>query len=129
MKDLPKLIEAHDESVRKLEGYLAKYLRNPEKLPEKRPTCRVAKEDKATYGKEHDAIDYLTDRIARLESDIKIVRESIDKRNPMPFGFASYTHIEDAHAVAYASRKKGPAGCDVYLAPKPHGTSPLLQIV
>lgn len=41
-------------------------------------------------------------------------------RNPMNYGFASYTHIEDAHAVAYATRKKGPGGCDVYLAPKPH---------
>jgi hypothetical protein len=41
-------------------------------------------------------------------------------RNPMSYGFASYTHIEDAHAVAYTTRKKGPGGCDVYLAPKPH---------
>lgn len=67
-----------------------------------------------------DAIDYLTDRIARLEVQIKEVRESVDMRNPMSYGFASYSHIEDAHAVAHASRKKGLHGADVYLAPKPH---------
>lgn len=83
--------------------------------------CKPKKDDRSTYGKRKvDAIDYLTDRIARLEVQIKEVRESVDKRNPTPYGFASYPHIEDAHAVAYASRKKGPSGCDVYLAPKPH---------
>ncbi|KAE8831693.1 hypothetical protein HRS9139_05935 [Pyrenophora teres f. teres] len=121
VKDLPKLIEAHDEAVRELEKHLAKYLRNPNRLPLKRPTCKVAKEDEGVYGKgKQDAIDYLTKRIARLEVSIKEVRESVDMRNPMPYGFASYDHIEDAHACAYASRKKGPAGCDVYLAPRPH---------
>lgn len=121
VKDLPELIKAHDETVRKLESALAKYLHDPDKLPEKRPLCKVAKEDKAIYGREKvDAIDYLTDRVARLESEVKEVRESIDKRNPMAYGFASYTHIEDAHAVAYAARKKGPSGCSVHLAPKPH---------
>lgn len=121
MKDLPKLIEAHDEAVRKLERHLAKYLRNPNQLPATRPTCKPAKEDRAGRGNgKVDAIDYLTDRIAKLEVLIKDVREGVDMRNPMSYGFASYTHIEDAHAVAYASRKKGPSGCDVYLAPKPH---------
>jgi len=121
VKDLPKLIEAHDEAVRELEKHLAKYLRNPNRLPLKRPKCKVAEEDAKVYGKgKQDAIDYLTKRIARLEINIKEVRESVDMRNPMPYGFASYDHIEDAHACAYASRKKGPAGCDVYLAPRPH---------
>lgn len=121
VKDLPKLIKAHDTAVRMLEEHLAKYLANPEKLPEKRPRCKVCKEDRATHGNERvDAIDYLTDRIARLEVEIKTVREGIDMRNAEPYGFASYPHIEDAHAVAFATRKKGPAGCDVYLAPKPH---------
>ncbi|KAF2795402.1 DUF221-domain-containing protein [Melanomma pulvis-pyrius CBS 109.77] len=121
VKDLPELIEAHENAVRRLEGHLAKYLRDPHKLPDDRPTCKAAKEDREAYGTEKiDAIDYLTDRIARLELEIKEVRESIDKRNPVPYGFATYTHIEDAHAVAYASRKKGPADCDVYLSPKPH---------
>lgn len=118
---MPKLIEDHDETVRKLEKHLAEYLSNPNKLPAKRPTCKAAKDDVGVHGKgKLDAIDYLTDRIARLETTIKEVRETVDMRNPMPYGFASYAHIEDAHAVAYATRKKGPSGCDVYLAPKPH---------
>jgi len=121
VKDLPKLIEAHDEAVRELEAHLAKYLGNPNQLPASRPTCKVAKEDRANHGSGNvDAIDYLTSRIAKLEVSIKEVRESVDMRNAMSYGFASYTHIEDAHAVAYATRKKGPGGCDVYLAPKPH---------
>ena len=121
VRDLPKMIESHDEAVRELERHLAKYLRNPNQLPAARPTCKVAKEDRAHHGETKvDAIDYLTERIAKLETSIKEVRESVDMRHPMSFGFASYTHIEDAHAVAYASRKKGPGGCDVYLAPKPH---------
>ena len=118
---MPKLIEQHDEAVRELEQHLARYLKNPSRLPARRPTCKVKKDDIATYGKgKVDAIDYLTDRIARLETSIKEVRESVDMRNPMSYGFASYTRIEDAHAVAYATKSKGPKGCDVYLAPKPH---------
>ncbi|KAF1942171.1 DUF221-domain-containing protein [Clathrospora elynae] len=121
VKELPTLIEAHDEAVRELERHLAKYLRNPNQLPAKRPTCKAAKEDIAVHGKgKLDAIDYLADRVARLETMIKELRESVDMRNSMSYGFASYVHIEDAHAVAHASKKKGPAGCDVYLAPKPH---------
>jgi hypothetical protein len=121
VKDLPKLIEAHDDAVRLLEKHLAEYLSNPNKLPAKRPTCKPMKDDLSVHGNgKLDAIDYLTDRISRLETTIKEVREGVDMRNPMPYGFASYAHIEDAHAVAYATRKKGPAGCDVYLAPKPH---------
>lgn len=120
VKDLPKLIEAHDETVRELEKHLAKYLRNPNQLPATRPVCKVAKDDKSIHGTgKVDAIDYLTDRIARLETSIREVRESVDMRNPMSYGFASYSHIEDAHAVAYATRKKGAGGSDVYLAPKP----------
>ena len=99
VKDLPELISDHDETVRKLEKILAKYLYNPNKLPRRRPLCKVAKADGATHGKEKvDAISYLTDRMARLEMQIKEVRESIDKRHAMPYGFASYTHIEDAHS-------------------------------
>ncbi|KAL5113476.1 hypothetical protein ACEQ8H_008640 [Pleosporales sp. CAS-2024a] len=121
VKDLPNMIEAHSEAVRDLEKHLARYLRNPDRLPAKRPTCKVAKEDQFEHGTgKVDAIDYLSSRIARLEVDIRTVRESVDMRNAMSYGFASYTHIEDAHAVAYATRKKGPSGCDVYLAPKPH---------
>lgn len=121
VKELPKLIQAHDDAVRDLEAVLAKYLRDPDRLPPTRPMCKVAKDDRKEFGKSKvDAIEYLTNRITALETEIKEVRESVDKRNPESYGFASYSHIQDAHAVAYASRKRGPGGSDIYLAPKPH---------
>lgn len=107
--------------MKRLEKHLARYLKNPDSLPAKRPTCKPSKKDRARDGAlQVDAIDYLTGRIRELEIDIKQVRESVDKRNPMPFGFASYTHIEDAHAVAYACRSKGPEGTVIRLSPKPN---------
>lgn len=121
VKDLPDLVEEHEEAVRKLEGILAKYLKNPDKLPPNRPTCKPSKKDKAyTQGQKVDAIEYMTGRIKELELQIKEVRESVDKRNALPFGFASYEKISEAHSVAYIARKKGPQGTEIRLAPRPH---------
>ena len=123
VKELPELIEAHEKAVRGLESVLARYLKNPEKLPATRPTLRPSRNYRKRHGsgsEKVDAIDYLTDRISELEIEIKHVRESIDKRNPMPFGFASFQRIEDAHVVAYAAKKKHPQGTTIKLAPRPH---------
>lgn len=121
VKDLPELIQEHDEAVLALEKVLAKYLKDPNRLPAKRPTCKPSKKDKAFDAKQEvDAIDYFIGRIRELELEVKEVRETIDKRNPMPYGFASYTRVENAHAIAYASRKKGPEDCVIRLAPKPN---------
>lgn len=121
VKDLPDLVEEHEESVRRLEGYLAKYLKNPDKLPAKRPTCKASQKD-ASYnkGQKVDAIEYLTSRIKELEIQIKEVRETVDKRNALPFGFASYEKISEAHQVAYTARKQGPHQTTIRLAPRPH---------
>lgn len=121
VKDLPDLIEEHEETVRNLEGVLAKYMKNPNNLPAMRPTCKVNKSDNSfRKGQKVDAIEYLTARIRELELEIKEVRESVDKRNAMPFGFASYQSIADAHTIAYSARKKAPQKTHIYLAPKPH---------
>lgn len=40
VKILPKLIEEHEENVRKLESVLSKYLKNPDNLPATRPSMR-----------------------------------------------------------------------------------------
>ena len=121
VKELPELIEQHEKAVRELESVLSKYLKNPNKLPSARPTTRPSKKYRENNGSEKvDAIDYLTERVSELEVDIKHVQESIDKRNPMPFGFASYERIEDAHTVAYAARNKHPQGTTIKLAPRPN---------
>ena len=121
VKELPELIEEHDKVVKELEIVLAKYLKNPDNLSAKRPTITPSKKyRKNNGGQKVDAIDYLTDRITELEMEIKHVRESIDKRNPMPFGFASYERIEDAHTVAYAAKKKHPQGTTIKMAPRPN---------
>ncbi|KAF2724557.1 DUF221-domain-containing protein, partial [Polychaeton citri CBS 116435] len=120
VKDLPELVEEHEETVRALESHLAKYLKNPDQLPAKRPMCKVSKSDKAySKGQKVDAIEYLTARIRELELEIREVRQSVDKRNALPYGFASYESIIDAHSTAYTARKKGPNGTIVRLAPKP----------
>ena len=121
VKELPDLIEEHEEAVRELESVLSTYLKNPNKLPLNRPTMRPSGKYRKNNGSQKvDAIDYLTERISGLEVDIKHVRESIDKRNPMAFGFASYERIEDAHTVAHAAKKKQPQGTTIKLAPKPN---------
>lgn len=121
VKDLPELIEEHTETVKKLESVLAKYLKDPDKLPPQRPTLRPSKRDhRVDHSARIDAIDYLTKRIKELEMEIKDVRESIDKRNAMSYGFATYDRIEEAHIVAYAARKKHPKGTSIKLAPKPN---------
>ncbi|GAB1318710.1 DUF221-domain-containing protein [Madurella fahalii] len=124
VKILPDLIDQHNHAVRKLEKVLAKYLKDPHNLPAARPTCPPSKRDPsfATYPKGHkvDAIEYLTQRIKLLELEIKDVRQRIDKRGSMPYGFASYADIAEAHAIAYACRKKKPHGATVTLAPRPN---------
>ena len=121
VKDLPELMEEHEETVRRLEKHLARYLKNPNSLPAKRPTCKVNTNDKAyTKGQKVDAIEYLSARIKELEAEIKEVRLSVDKRNAMSFGFASYESISEAHTTAYVARKGGPQGSIIRLATRPH---------
>ena len=124
VKELPTLIEEHNQTVRSLEKHLAKYLRDPAKLPPQRPQCYPSKKDPnyASYpkGQKVDAIEYLSSRIRELELEIKEVRTSVDNRNPLPYGFASYEDIEEAHSIAFAAHKKHPEGTTVVLAPKPN---------
>ncbi|KAF2748057.1 DUF221-domain-containing protein [Sporormia fimetaria CBS 119925] len=122
VKHIPDLIEQHEEAVIELEEVLAKYLKHPDRLPPERPLCKPSKKDPEYTSKEEkvDAIDYLTARIRRLEGQIKEARETVDKRDAMPYGFASYESIESAHTIAYAARSKHPQGTTIRLAPKPN---------
>ncbi|KAL1616763.1 hypothetical protein SLS54_008155 [Diplodia seriata] len=117
---LPDLLAQHENAVRELEVILAKYLKNPNHLPPNRPTCKTNRKDRShAPGTKVDAIDYLTSRINSLEVEIKLVRLTVDNRNALSYGFASYESIEEAHQVAYAGRKKHPHKSSVRLAPKP----------
>ncbi|KAK6593985.1 hypothetical protein H4I96_10898 [Botrytis cinerea] len=103
VKELPELIEQHDQT---------------------RPECTPSKDDPnfGSYirGQKLDAIEYLTARIKELEMEIKEVRLSVDNRNPLPYGFASYEAIDEAHGIAFAARKKHPKGTTIVLAPRPN---------
>lgn len=121
VRDLPRIIKEHEEVVRELESVLAKYLKNPDRLPAKRPTLRPPRRQRNQLpGGKVDAIDYLSVRIRVLEEEIKHGRASIDRRNAMPYGFASWDNIEHAHAVAWNARRKRPEGTTIALAPRPN---------
>ena len=120
MKHLPALINEYEEAVEKLEKLLAKYLKDPENLPRSRPMCSPLRKDRDfDRGAKVDAIDYWNRRVYRLRMQVFEARKAVDKRNAYPYGFASFPDIAEAHAVAYASRKKRPAGSTIKLAPKP----------
>ena len=123
VKELPELIEEHDMAVRKLEKFLAEYLKNPDALPS-RPMCKPSKKDPSwgSYpkGQKVDAIEYLTGRIKELETRVKEARLSADKKNAMSYGFASYDDIAEAHSIAFEARNKHPRGATIVLAPKPN---------
>ncbi|KAI9734510.1 MAG: hypothetical protein M1834_002110 [Cirrosporium novae-zelandiae] len=118
VKELPELIEQHDETVRELEAVLSKYLKKPDNLPATRPTTKVRRG--VRKGQQVDAIEFLTEQISQLEARIKDTRETIDKRNAMPYGFASWGRIIDAHAVAFNARRKHPQGTTIVLATRPN---------
>ncbi|KAI9892388.1 MAG: Transmembrane protein 63C [Vezdaea aestivalis] len=118
-KELPKLVEEHQQLVRKLESFLAKYLKNPDNLPTSRPRFSPPKSDKAGRGEKVDAISYLRDRIRLLEDQILHVRKNLDSRNALPYGFTSLDTVADAHILASAARRKHPEGATIQLAPAP----------
>lgn len=121
VKVLPDLIEEHEETVRQLESVLAKYLKNPDRLPVNRPTMRASRGYKGpTSGGKVDSIEYLTDRIRRLEHQINDMRESVDKRDAISYGFATWEQIPQAHAAAFAATKKKPHHTKIVLAPRPN---------
>lgn len=121
VKELPDLIEEHADTVRKLEGFLAKYLKNPDNLPTRRPVCKPSKGDRSVQkGSDVDAIEYLGQRIKNLEKEIYTIRDTIDSRDALQYGFVSYTTVSNAHISAKAARGKHPKGTTIKIAPKPN---------
>ena len=121
VKDLPDLYEEHEEAVRELEKVLAKYLKNPDKLPPNRPTTKVSK----AHGilrkvKRMRAIEYLTVRIKELEPKSRRSGCQSTSAMPCPYGFAMYENIGEAHNAAYVAHGKAPEGSIIRLAPRPN---------
>lgn len=118
---LTKLIDKYSKAVMKLESVLAKYLKNPQKLPAQRPLCKPFKDDRARESMRGkvDAIDYLCNRITQLEKQIETIRETIDSNKLLPYGFISYESVEDCHTVAQSTRQKRKGKLNASLAPRP----------
>ncbi|TGZ81410.1 DUF221-domain-containing protein [Ascodesmis nigricans] len=120
VKQLPELLERHSESVRKLEKVLTKYLKNPDRLPATRPTCKPDKDDKSIdQNMRVDAIEYHKNRMDELERKIIEMRKSIDSRDPEPYGFLSFPTISRAHIAAKVATGKHPKGTSIKLASRP----------
>ncbi|KAF8462989.1 hypothetical protein BDZ91DRAFT_796760 [Kalaharituber pfeilii] len=120
VKDLPGLIEQHNEAVYELEEVLAKYLKNPDRLPPSRPTCKPKRGDKSLpKDVEVDAIMYLYSRIDDLEKKIYHIRDTVDSRDAEQYGFISYPTISQAHIAAKAAKNAHIKGTTIQLAPKP----------
>ncbi|KAJ1025085.1 hypothetical protein NDA18_004369 [Ustilago nuda] len=117
---LPDLIEKHNDLVRQLERVLAKYLKNPNQLPAKRPT-KTIDGFLRIGGEKVDAIDYLTNQINRVEAAVMHQRETIRQKQPEMYGFASLAAVPYAHAAAKVLRGKKPGGMRIRLAPPPTG--------
>ncbi|KAF9071637.1 hypothetical protein BDP27DRAFT_1218654 [Rhodocollybia butyracea] len=114
---LPELIEYHNSTVRELEMYLVKYLKNGT-LGKKRPMIRVGGSC-GCGGVKKDAIDYYTLKLKRTEAAIEEYRNQIDTRKPENYGFASMAAVPYAHIVAGQLSSKHPKGTDISLAPNP----------
>ncbi|SNX85875.1 uncharacterized protein MEPE_04584 [Melanopsichium pennsylvanicum] len=117
---LPDLIEKHNDLVRELERVLAKYLKNPNNLPSKRPTKTIGG-FMGIRGERVDAIDYLTNQINRVEAAVIHQRETIQQKQPEMYGFASLAAVPYAHAAAKVLKGKKPNGTRIALAPPPTG--------
>ncbi|RHZ87104.1 hypothetical protein Glove_40g12 [Diversispora epigaea] len=94
--NLTELLKEHSEAVRKLEGILCKYLKDPDNIPSSRPTHRSS----FCFGAKIDSIDHYTEKIQSLERQIKDAREISSKKKPQNYGFISFANISQAHAAA-----------------------------
>ncbi|GAA5931151.1 hypothetical protein JCM1841_002118 [Sporobolomyces salmonicolor] len=116
---LPALIKKHNEAVKDLEGVLTRYFKNPDRLPTSRPLKRIGGFAGCVGGRKVDAIDYLTEKIQRLDERIEVARQQIQERKAENYGFASFESVPYAHIVAKTLRGKRRQGAHFELAPQP----------
>ncbi|GAA5853364.1 hypothetical protein JCM9279_005766 [Rhodotorula babjevae] len=114
---LPALIEKHNETVAELEHVLTTYFKNPNKIGA-RPTKRIGGW-MGLGGQKVDAIDYLTEKIKRLEERVELARHQIHERKAENYGFASFESVPYAHIVAKTLLGKRRHNAQFELAPQP----------
>lgn len=94
---LPALIEMHNQAVRELEQILTTYLKNPNKLPAKRPTIRVGGFLGCCGGQVVDAIDYYEAKVKRIEGAIEIARNEITSKKAENYGEPTLSFFSQHH--------------------------------
>ncbi|BGP43319.1 hypothetical protein JCM10450v2_007469 [Rhodotorula kratochvilovae] len=114
---LPALIKKHNETVMELEEVLTRYFKKPEKMGA-RPTKRIGGW-MGLGGQKVDAVDYLTEKIKRLEERVELARQQIHERKAENYGFASFESVPYAHIVAKTLRGKRRHNAQFELAPQP----------
>ncbi|KAJ3031896.1 UNVERIFIED_CONTAM: hypothetical protein HDU68_010855 [Siphonaria sp. JEL0065] len=98
---LGKLIAEHEKVTRQLESVLAKYLKDPTKIPAKRPTLNIGNDPIRGLTGTVDAIRFLGDTLNDLEEKIYFYRAQPDSEHAVnSSGFASYDNVIDAHEAA-----------------------------
>ncbi|KAI9335094.1 hypothetical protein BDR26DRAFT_805084, partial [Obelidium mucronatum] len=98
---LTKLVAEHEKVTREMEGVLAKYLANPDKIPSKRPTLNIGNDPIRGLTGTVDAIKFLGDNLKELEEKIYFYRAQPDSEHSVnSSGFVSYDNVVDAHEAA-----------------------------
>lgn len=115
IKNLPKILKKHDNAVRSLEAVLAKFFKNPKKLPDDRPVRRVKQGLLAS--EKVDAIDYYSAKIENYGLRVDAARESLYENEYEHYGFITYKSSYIAHDTARHNSRV--AGASVSMAPEP----------
>lgn len=121
IKDIPELIKRHEKSVLELEEVLCNYSKTSMTLLASRLICKKSKREIECRQRQQKKVSIkdLAANILRLEAEIDTARGTVDQRNTMPYGFASYKTVELAHTLAHAARGKDIKGASIQLAPRP----------
>jgi hypothetical protein len=98
VRQLPEMIAEHEKYMQLLENALLLYLKNPNKLPDTRPTHY---EGWPLFGEKVDTIDYCTKKLQSLEERIYFIRSKGDSSYELDSSaFVSFGSVIDAYCAA-----------------------------
>ncbi|KAJ3275369.1 hypothetical protein HDV01_000661 [Terramyces sp. JEL0728] len=101
--ELSKLVAHHLELTKGFENVLVKYLKNPNDLPNKRPTHKIDGFLGIGFlgGETVDSIDYYRTELLKVEKKIYTLRSLPDSNfKSDASGFVSFNSVKEAHSVA-----------------------------